>query len=233
MPQPPVEDERVAGRREHGLGARGRVEAELRTVGAGEGVALVAARDDQHVPAARDRHVREPEGHLERHPRARIAVELEVLAPSVLVPSPRGRTARLRARRGYVEVAVVEVDVPAQLAPDLTEHGRMVEQVEEEVVAPDPAEQVHRLAGPDVAAGHLLAVDPAERGGQALDRRRLQRTGDGQEAVGAKRWRRSGEHDRLDYAWQAVSESLNRTRDGRAARSARAPRRRSARGARP
>ena len=54
----------------------------------------------------------------------------------------------------------------------------MVEQVEEEVVAPDPAEQVHRLAGPDVAAGHLLAVDPVERGGQARDRRRLQRPRD-------------------------------------------------------
>jgi hypothetical protein len=227
VPQPPVEDEGVAGGGEDRFGAGRRVEAQLRMIGPRQGVALVASRDDQDVAAAGHRDVGEPEGDLERQPGAGIAVELEVLAPSVLMPAPGRGTAWLGARRGDVEVAVVEVDVPAQLAPDQREHRRVVEQIEEEVVAPELAEQMHRLARAGAARRDLLFVDAVEGGRQARHGKRPEGAGYGDEAVRAQTggglgvsvsgWSGNGSHEYLELRGPSGGESLHRCQGVRSA----------------
>ena len=89
-------------------------------------------------------HVRQEPGRLEREPRAR-RLELDVLAASVLVPAPL-RLGVGGLRRMDVEVAVVDVDVPPEDVADERQDGRVVDEVEEDVVEPEEGEPVQRVA---------------------------------------------------------------------------------------
>jgi hypothetical protein len=60
-------------------------------------------------------------------------------------------------------VAVVEVDVPAKLAPDDRQDRWVVDQGEKRVVAPDPSQHVHPAAGVDAPSIALLGVDTIDR----------------------------------------------------------------------
>jgi|tagenome__1003787_1003787.scaffolds.fasta_scaffold20659997_2 hypothetical protein len=138
----------------------------------------MAARDHLEVPAPGLRDVREEPCHLDGEPGSGIALDLEVLAPAVLVPAPA--RPRVGARgRVHVEVAVVHVHVPAQRRADQVEHARMVDEVGEGRLAADESEQVH---GAVVRGGRPAPGPVGERAQPAYVGRR-QRAGDDHEAV--------------------------------------------------
>ena len=160
VPQAPVEDERVTGVEQHLDRALGLDDRVARLLGAaGEGVALVAARDDLGVAVARLGQVGEGVADLRHEHRTHVHVDVGVLPVAVLVPVPEGR---LVLRGVHVDVVVVRVDVPAHRPPDVREGPRPGEQLDEARVAVHPAHDVDRPVGAQLTGGLLLAVDPVD-----------------------------------------------------------------------
>src|SRR5207248_8628273 len=101
----------------------------------------------------------------------------DVLAAAVLVPAPR-RLGAGRDRRVYVEMAVVDVDVPAEDVADERQRRGVVDELEEGVVEPEEREPVQRVAVRGLRAPHAL-----DGRRQTRDRGRVERVLDGDEAV--------------------------------------------------
>src|SRR6185437_3751672 len=95
-----------------------------------EAIAEVAAGNDPEVAASRLGHVGEEEADLEREARARMRLHLRVDPAAILMPAERlFRLVGVRGRRRIdAEVTVIEVDVPAEQAPDFRERGGPVGQ---------------------------------------------------------------------------------------------------------
>ena len=78
----------------------------------------------------------------------------------------------------HIEVAVVDVDVPAEDVADERQRRRVVDEVEEGVVEAEQREPVERLAVARLRKPHSL-----DRRVQFLDRRGVERILDDDEAV--------------------------------------------------
>ena len=166
MPLAPVEDEGVTG-------VRGDLDGPLRVrvvhaqvSRAGQRVPQVAARDHLRRAPAGLGQVGEHVPDLEREHRPRYLrvqrLRVGVLPVPVLVPTPV-RLLRLLRRGRHVEVVVVGVDVPAGQAPHVGERDRVGEQLAEQFIAGQEAQQVQGAVRLDVALGLFFRVHPVDR----------------------------------------------------------------------
>ena len=189
VPQAAVEDHRGARGRQDLDRAGGWREPLRWVVGSRQPVSAVAPRDHLEVPATGSRDVGEKPRDLDREPRAGVALDLEILAAAVLVPPPRWRAVG-GSRRMDVEVAVVDVHVPAQRGADQVEHARLVDQGREPRLALDESERVDGA----VARRAFAPADSLGQRPQAADLGRRQRIGEDDVAValeaGRGRWDR-------------------------------------------
>jgi len=86
----------------------------------------------------------------------------------------------------HVQMAVVEIDVPAEDAGDERERVGQVDQLAEGRVARDEAEQVQRSVGRQPPGRGPAVVGAVDDPGQPADGLRAERAGDGDEAVPVK-----------------------------------------------
>jgi hypothetical protein len=128
----------------------------------------MAARHHREVPSTGRRHVGEEIADLHRQTRLhRLALNLEVLPPAVLMPAPPTGASRNRTRV-MVEMAVVHVDVPAEQTPDQRKRRGQVQQVQVHAVSQHECERVHRAVRAESPGHTFLFVDPVVRGEQAI-----------------------------------------------------------------
>ena len=161
MPQAPIEKQGISGAHTHGSRVRVFcvVRRELHPV------EPVTAGNHMGATAVRRLDIGKHKRHLERHARTRVGLEVNIQPAAVLVPSQAAGFGGivLRQRRRDDEVAVVELNVPAENVDDLRDRPGPIEEFQERFVEPDAVPVVEPFVGTQSVLGPVFDVEPISR----------------------------------------------------------------------
>ena len=155
MPQATVEDDRPTGGAKNGFGSAG--QGAVRDV---VFVREVTPGNNPEVGTARLGAVAQEECYLERHARARVQFQIGVYLTTVLMESMHLYLGFPRWwGRAVGDDGVVDLNVPSKNAPNFRKGSRVVDQVDEQVVAPEDIPHRHALVWPETAFFSNLSIN--------------------------------------------------------------------------